>query len=158
MGHKSIIFGYIEGSPYWTDYPKAFKILQEHNAKIILGLPEEDSYPAISRGMFCTPNLQNRTLVYRSQIIHFGSSIKSIEFSDIPEWIDKFESLLKRLFWYEAEVHIKTDIRGDLRLLWEADDSIHSSYHKGDPQPTTNWRRSQFGDEFDEFHEPLQFN
>jgi hypothetical protein len=151
MAHLSIIFGYIEGSPYYTEYPKAYRTLQEHNTKVIHSLPEKDSYPALSMGMFHTPDLNNGTVVFRHQVITFGSSISGIEFGDIPEWIEKFEALLARLFWYEAEVHIKTDIRGILRLSWKADDSIHSYYHKGDPQPTTIWRRTQFGDNFDEF-------
>ncbi len=142
MAHKSLVFGYIEGSWFTPESCRAF---HRHNTWVIRGLPKEDVYPFLTEGMFCVPDLQDRTVVFRTPVIHFGFSVKNFEFGDIPEWLDKFEGLLARLFWFEAEVHINTDIRGTFSFAYRVDDSILDMYHVGNPQPTTKWERVQFG-------------
>ena len=142
MAHETLIFGFILG-PHraWDDQFPLF----ERNTQAIHTLPEIDVYPAMSRGMFTIPDFQNRSVVFRRPMIHFGSSINHIEFGDVPEWLTKFEALLSQLYWSKAEVHFITDVLGPHRYAWEADLSVFDAYHAGNPQPTTKWQRTLFG-------------
>jgi hypothetical protein len=141
MAHETLIFGFIRGShrAWENSFP-----LFERNTQEISRLSEEDEYPFLARGMFTIPSLENWPVVFRSPVIHFGSSIKGIEFGDIPEWLGKFENLLSRLYWREAEVHFITDVMGPHRYSWKADDTVFEQYHAGSPQPTTKWQRTLF--------------
>jgi hypothetical protein len=141
MAHETLIFGFIRGPV--LAWENSFPLL-ERNAQEIGRLSEEDDYPFLARGMFTIPNLENWSVVFRSPVIHFGSSIKGIEFGDIPEWLSKFEDLLSRLYWSKAEVHFITDVMGSHRYSWEAESSIFEQYHTGNPQPTTKWQRTLF--------------
>jgi hypothetical protein len=97
--------------------------------------------------MFMLPDFENRAVTFRTPIIHFGTSTNHIEFGDIPKWLFKFENLLSKLYWSRAEAHFVTDISGSHRFAWEADDAIFESYHVGNPQPTTRWKRHLFAGE-----------
>jgi hypothetical protein len=141
MAHETLIFGFILG-PHRA-WENSFPLF-ERNAQEIGRLSEEDDYPFLARDMFTVSNLENWSVVFRSPVIHFGSSINGIEFGDIPEWLSKFEDLLSRLYWSEAEVHFITDVMGPHRYAWEADKTIFEAYHTGNPQPTTKWQRTLF--------------
>jgi hypothetical protein len=146
MAHESILFGFIRGSRFTNDNGQYFRELQIRNTRVISALPARDSYPYLSRGMFGLPPLDNTSVTFRTQIIHFGGSINYLEFGDVPEWLEKFENLLRKLFWYSAEAHIITDVIGVHRFTWQADQDLFATYWTGDPQPTTRWTRKQFGD------------
>lgn len=47
--------------------------------------------------------------------------MKGINSADALNWIGKFESLLRRLYWFEAVMHIKW-IYGDRTFRWRADE------------------------------------
>jgi hypothetical protein len=141
MAHETLIFGFIRGTH--RSWEKSFPLF-ERNAQEISKLAEHDDYPFLSRGMFSIPDFDNQSVVSRTPVIHFGSSMNHIELGDVPEWISKFEQLLSRLYWTEAEAHFITDILGPHRYAWEADKTIFEAYHTGNPQPTTNWQRTLF--------------
>ena len=139
MGHETLIFGFIR-SPH-VAWERQFPLFAR-NRKEIQKLPSHDEYPALSRGMFMVPKSGNRSLWYRSQMIHFGMSGSHIEFGHVPEWLDKFEGLLSRLYWRSAEVHVITECYGPHRLAWEMDYALMDTYREGRPQPTSKWTRT----------------
>ena len=145
MAHETLIFGYIRGTHgAWEDsFP-----LRALNAQEIAKLPEEDDYPYLSQGMFGLPDLENYSVVCRTPMIHFGMTVKNIEFGDVPEWISKFEGLLSKLYWQNAEVHFVTDISGSHRYSWKADASCFEALRDGKLQPMKKWERKLiFGSE-----------
>jgi hypothetical protein len=144
MAHESILFGFIQGSKFTNANGQKFRELQIRNTRVISALPMRDSYPYLSKGMFGLPPLDNLSVTYRTQIIHFGCTINYLEFGDVPEWLEKFEDLLRTLFWYRTEVHIITDAIGVHRFQWQADQTLYATYWTDDPQPTTWWARTQF--------------
>lgn len=138
MSHETIIYGFIEGA---TWKPPEYRRFQEANLDVLGALPETDEFPPITRGMFsCTP--LESPCTFRAQVIHFGGSMNGLNFDAVPEWILKFESVLSRLYWFEATVHVWTDyIDGAYQFWWKIGDKCLSAYHDGDPQPTSTWTR-----------------
>jgi len=147
MAHESIIFGYIEGATFVgaARNTERYRMLQQRNEKIILSLPTIDTSAHLTRGMFALPDLNDRYVTFRSQVIHFGGSDSGIEFGEVPVWISKFEQLLSTLYWYEAEAHIRTEVFGVHRISWKADRAVRESHATDDPVPTKNWKREDFG-------------
>ena len=76
MGHISIVYGHILGSPWRTeDYHK----LQRLNKYIIDDLPVTDNnFPWITKNMFLVPD-PTKDIMYCDQVIVFGASYKSVE-------------------------------------------------------------------------------
>lgn len=134
MGHESIVYGYIEGAPHHPELR-----LHRLNAAVIKRLPIEDEWPPLTRQMFCLPCGRPAQGTYRSQIIHFGGSFKSIEW-EWEEWLEKFEALLQRLYWWSATVHLKTELSvGDHSYTWQANNDAISRLYSLPPQPITRW-------------------
>ena len=141
MSHETTVYGFIEGATFRGD---DYRKLQLANLQVLRALPEEDEFPVLSRGMFSSPGLEPRRGTFRSQIIHFGGSIKGLDFGEVPLWIAKFEQLLRRLFWFEAAAHLLTEyIDGEYRFRWSAHKEVLETYNSDAPAPTTMWVRDE---------------
>ena len=105
MGHFTIVHGYIHA---WEDF-------FEENAEIIARLPEEDTWPWLTRDLFVVPQ---RTHSYSRQIISFGTMYDGVE-GEWEAWLTKFERLLRRMYWDDAHVYLKTELWGDYHYVWE---------------------------------------
>ncbi|MDJ1494960.1 hypothetical protein QNI19_18625 [Cytophagaceae bacterium DM2B3-1] len=66
-------------------------------------------------GQAASPNYE-----YDGRLIHFGGNFKSIEY-EWEEWKVKFENLLSRLYWLEADVHIKPEYTHVQTFTWGVD-------------------------------------
>jgi hypothetical protein len=141
MSSESIVYGFIDGATY---EPPAYRRLQENNFAVLAQLPDEDDFPCLTREMFAAPPPQARRGTSRSQVIHFGASMNGLEFGVVPLWVEKFEALLRRLYWIEATAHVWTDfIDGAYQFWWHVDDSIMYSYRAGRPRPSDVWVRKE---------------
>lgn len=59
---------------------------------------------------------------------------------EIPAWVEKFERLLRKLYWFEATAHIWTDfIDGCYQFWWHASESVIDTYWNENPQPSGQW-------------------
>lgn len=126
MGFESIVYGLISGST-WSVKKGGYRKSQYKNIEVISSIPEEDNlWPPITRNMFSTPNDKPMCGVYRSQPLHFGCSLKGLEFSEISIWLDKFEKLLKKLYWFEAFANINTEVSGHYSIFWGIGESVRS--------------------------------
>ena len=113
MRNETRVFGYIE-VPTWSASNK--KDIDEFNWSAINNLPEEGEWPWLIRGMFAqSPELVS----YRGCIIHFGAAIKGID-EEWEQWLNKFESLLRNMYWHSVELKLKTEYVGDHELSWVA--------------------------------------
>jgi hypothetical protein len=135
MTQQSIIYGYIQGAEWMHSDPKR---LHRTNRQIIAALPECDSFPHLTRSMFAIPGDEPQQGTYRSQVIHFGASMKEVE-RDWRKWLEKFESLLKKLYWFNAMVHLRAEFIGDLDYEWTVDANQIVHFFKDPPQPATKW-------------------
>ncbi|WP_345272936.1 hypothetical protein [Flaviramulus aquimarinus] len=132
MGHESIIYGHICAI---GNQPPHGEKLYKLNEKIIDNLTKKDDYPWITKWMFSTIPYDTQH-IYRNQIIHFGASYKQLE-SDWNEWLEKFESILKQLYWFSVTLHLETELVGDHKFEWIAD---FDKFENNNPKPTSEWK------------------
>ena len=135
MSQQSIIYGYIQGAEWMSsDYHKLHRL----NRKVIESLPPTDTFPYLTRDMFAIPGDEPEQGTYRSQIIHFGASIKEVEL-EWRKFLEKFEGLLRKLFWFNAVLHIKSEMVGEETYEWTVDANQIVHFFKDPPYPATKW-------------------
>jgi hypothetical protein len=91
---------------------------------VLAELPSGDLWPFLGREMFSFCELPGAGL-YQTQVIHFGASYGAVEY-EWNLWIESFETLLKRLYWASAVVHLETELNGMHTFRWESDNGFHS--------------------------------
>jgi hypothetical protein len=135
MTQQSIIYGYVQGAEWMSS---DLRKLHRLNRDVINSLPENDEFPYLTRAMFCIPGDEPKQGTYRSQIIHFAASMKEVEL-EWKKWLEKFEALLRKLYWFDAVVHLRAEVLGDHDYEWtvEANEIVH--FLKDDPKPPTKW-------------------
>jgi hypothetical protein len=136
MSEEATLYGCIIGTHGTTaDWYGLYPL----NKAAIDALPEEDDWPPLVRSLFAVPMDYERpgTAFYRSQMIHFGASFN--HFSEFWHlWLAKFEALLRRLYWWEAYLHLDMEIHGRFEYRWRV---VPGSipFFLDPPQPTTEW-------------------
>lgn len=135
MGHVSIVYGNILGAAWKTDnYHKLHRL----NKSIILNLAQNDNnFPWITKNMFLVPD-PDHDQIYREQVIVFGASYKSVE-HDWDEWLEKFENILKQLFWTSATIHLETELVGNHSYNWTIDFDQTDLWFLDNPKPISDW-------------------
>lgn len=135
MGHISLVYGHIIGEAWRSeDYHK----LQRLNKKVIDSLPDnDDGFPWITRRMFLVPD-PDKDKMYRDQVIVFGASYKSVE-HEWEEWLDKFEAILKQLYWSSVTIHLETELVGTHKYEWVFDMNQIDNWISDNPHPTIMW-------------------
>ena len=134
MSQQSIIYGYIQGAEWMSS---DFHRLHRLNREVIAKLPQTDPFPHLTRGMFAVPE-DPAPGAQGSQIIHFGVSIKEVE-REWRKWLEKFEALLHRLFWFNAVVNLQGEMVGDFEYEWTVDANQIVHYFNDPPLPATKW-------------------
>lgn len=104
MGHISIVHGYIFGLGEWA----------QDNAARIAALPEHDTRPYLTRDMFAVPSMKHS---YGDQLITFGLVYNRVEVR-WQDWLEKFEALLRTMYWDEAHVYLETELWGNYHYVW----------------------------------------
>ena len=107
------------------------------NLQAIQTLPEANGWELFHRDLFSCNNFGR--LASTSQLIHFGSSYRSIEY-EWAVWVQRFENLLKRMYWASAVVHLETESNGTHTFRWESDHHNHQP-HDDDLQVRCVWER-----------------
>ncbi|HSU67136.1 MAG TPA: hypothetical protein VLJ39_09705, partial [Tepidisphaeraceae bacterium] len=128
-------YGYIQGAEWMSS---DLRKLHRLNRDIIGALPDADSFPYLTRSMFAIPGEEAPQGTYRSQIIHFAASMKEVE-GDWKKWLEKFEGLLHKLYWFNAVVHLRAEVMGDHDYEWTIDANQIVNYLKDAPKPPTKW-------------------
>lgn len=133
MAHHSIIHGYIKG-PSWKT--KNYYKLHQLNTKTLEELPNLDrNYPWINQSMFNVPNEQG---VFRDQVITFGASYKTLEY-EWHLWLEKFETVLRKLYWLNVNIHAEFEIMGSYNYHWSLSNEEKSRCLFDEPTPIKNW-------------------
>lgn len=136
MAHESIVYGVIVGLPWRTsDYRR----LQRWNRERIERLPRSDAWPFLTRGMFAIPGDEPDEGTFRSQVIHFGATLKEVEWS-WHLWLPKLEALLRELYWEEAHVHLRTEATvGHHHYAYRAREVAKRIFDSEPPLPIADW-------------------
>ncbi len=138
MSEEAILYGCIEGAWNWRDFTLYIK-----NEEAIHALPELDQWPPLNRSMFGVPMKQvgSEAAFYRTQVIPFGTSMKNFDVDiDWAPWQEKFEKLLRQMYWYKAHLHLYTEVQGEYECLWQVHDrEIFQGFFLEDPPPVSKW-------------------
>jgi len=138
VSEEARIYGCIVGTPGSTaDWYGLYPL----NYAAVAALPAEDDYPPLTRGMLTVPMDfgRPRSAFFREQVIHFGTSFNHLSQS-WHLWLEKFEDLLRRLYWSEARVHLQVELNGEFDYRWQAAWSGTPPWLRSPPETTTEWR------------------
>lgn len=134
MGHMSVVYGNIMGAAWKTeDHHRLHRL----NNEILNSLSDTDTYPWITKNMFNCPDPHNIRM-YREQVITFGASYKEIEY-EWSEWLEKFEAILKKLYWTSTTIHLNTELVGTHTYEWLFNFDQMDNWFLDNPQPINSW-------------------
>lgn len=122
MDQESIVYGLIRDVAHGSVRER--RLRQEHNRRIIDSLPSADGWPFLCREMFGVSGFDEMGGTYQTQVIHFGASYRAVEY-EWEQWMAKFESLLKQMYWISAKVHLETEMSGLHTFIWETESEFH---------------------------------
>ena len=80
--------------------------------------------PLLTQDMFCVSRLQMNGEHASANVIHFAMSYHGVEY-EWSEWMIKFESLLKSMYWQSVVVHLETELSGLHTFKWESVNACH---------------------------------
>lgn len=123
MNQESVVYGCITDTLYSSQGEDAL-VHRENNRKVLMNLPSAEDWPLLSREMFSMPVQQTELNEIRTDVMHFGSSYKAVEY-EWDQWIARFEEMLKGMYWVSATVHLETELNGRHTFTWEAEESHH---------------------------------
>ncbi len=136
MESESIVYGCIR------DWPSAdleqCRQRRANNLAAVQALPQGEAWPFIGREMFSFCRDEDLGL-YQTQVIHFGASYRAVEY-EWALWVQRFEALLKQLYWTSAVVHLETELNGTHTFRWETETGSHSPQHS-DMRMRCAWER-----------------
>ena len=126
MDQESVVYGCIKDTIYTNDAEQV-QLHRSVNSEVMKELPSVEDWPLLSREMFSMPVTANDIDFsdMGTNVVHFGTSYKAVEY-EWEQWISKFESMLKRMYWVSATVHLDTEINGRHTFTWEAEDEFHA--------------------------------
>jgi hypothetical protein len=133
MDQESIVYGCIKDIA--SDTVNSERVRTNRDA--MLELPHAEDWPFLSQEMFSVPQVNSPMLNYQSDVIHFGASYKAVEY-EWDQWIAQFESLLSKMYWVSATVHLETELSGTHTFTWESNKSFHRP-GSGDMQIRCEW-------------------
>ncbi len=124
MSQESIVYGCIKDVVYIDD-KNAAQQRRAVNRQVLAQLPSCEDWPLIGREMFALPG--NAIVVddLHTDVVPFGSSYKGVEY-EWQQWLARFESILQKMFWVSATVHLETEMNGKHTFTWSTDADCHT--------------------------------
>jgi hypothetical protein len=95
------------------------------NCAALLELKDLDTFPYLTSSMFSIPEDELEQGTYQTQVIHFAASYQAVEYH-WEHWMEKFEALLKSMYWVAATVHLETELSGKHTFYWESASAFHA--------------------------------
>jgi hypothetical protein len=148
MGVQTRLLGYIEeawpglaagGDPALmqhlvdTDHQ-----ISRHNDGVLKSLPEADDWPPLCRPMFGWAPADTPLIVYKNRLIHLAASLKELDW-EFREWLDKFEAVLRQLYWESAYVRFEGAYIGVHEFKWRPTEAWMNELRRGRLAPITEW-------------------
>jgi hypothetical protein len=133
---ESIVYGCIRDWPADSQGERGLR--RAANEQVLMRLPSGEAWPFLGREMFSSCATEGEGL-YQTQVIHFGASYQALEY-EWRLWIEQFETLLKKLYWASAVVHLETELNGCHTFRWNSEQGFHDP-HERDLQVRCVWER-----------------
>lgn len=141
-GAESIVYGCIRDTVFTADREQT-QSRRQVNRQVLRALPSIEDWPLLSREMFASPL---ETIDYgdlRTDVMHFGSSYRAVEY-EWEQWLARFEDVLARMYWVSATVHLETELNGTHTFVWLADGDFHRP-SDGPLNLRCEWTRESLG-------------
>jgi hypothetical protein len=148
MGVPTIFLGYIEeawpgvaaggDAAFMAHLQATAASINAHNEAVLTALPSEDPFPPLCRPMFAWPPADAPGIAYNNRIVHFAACVKNADFV-ARAWLDKFEQLLRRMYWESAYVRLQTVYTGTHEFTWEVGAAWKTDLCKGKVGPIGEW-------------------
>lgn len=161
MGVPLVLIGYIQEA--WPGAAGENEVLQRkvdldaaiqaNTDAVLAALPQEDNWPPLCKPMFGWPRADEPLITYRHRVIHCAASIKNADFA-IRDWLDKFESLLRKLHWIEAYIRIDGGYIGVHEFHWTPKRPWLDALHDGYSKPPVDWDFTTTLEDLDAMREP----
>ncbi len=118
MDQESIVYGIIKDIAMAPETDATQRRMV--NSFCLLDLPQtfDSASPFLCGDMFTLPGMDAISGAYHTQVIHFGASYRAVEY-EWELWMQKFEDLLKQMYWVSATVHLETELSGKHTFSWE---------------------------------------
>jgi hypothetical protein len=138
VSDANIVIGYI--SEALPTYQPDRLFFRRANDAILTGLPLEDAWPPLCRSMFSVTGDDWHQGSFRGRrLIHFAGNINYL-LGELGKWLDKFEDLLARMYWLDAEVLSMRGWSGPpLVLRYRVSPEAVRGYMSPAPQPPSAW-------------------
>jgi hypothetical protein len=143
MSDPNILIGYIsEALPMYRADPLFFR---RANDAVLADLPADDAWPPLCRSLFSVTGNDSLHGSYSGQrLIYFAGHFNHLV-SHLGKWLDKFEWLLRRLYWLDAEVLLMHAWSGPPVVLQYSVSKETVLQYMGDaPQPPQAWELRGF--------------
>ena len=142
MAFESCIYGYIaeacqNPSGAATPFDEEVLALKAHNESVLNALPVLDDWPPLSRHMFGWAPASENVITYGRRPLHFAAGLKEVDW-EIGEWLDKFEDLLRRLYWDRVVLHIEFGQALPRSMTWTTKPGYVHLFKGGLP-PVLEW-------------------
>lgn len=135
---ESIVYGVIEDVLLPNAPLDALRRHRDINREAMKALPTQDEWPQfLSREMFSPPDGPIELGAAKTDVLHFGAAYSAVEY-EWESWLAEFESLLRRMYWATAKVHLQTPHSGVHTFTWESESGFHEP-GAGDFQVRCEW-------------------
>ena len=142
MNQESVVYGCIKDMLI-SHSSNETREHRQCNRDVMLSLPSVEDWPLLSREMFAMPVQVMSLDESHTDVIHFGSSYKGVEY-EWQSWLSAFEDMLKRMYWVSATVHLETEFNGTHTFSWEAEEDFHEP-SMGELAVRCEWSREASG-------------
>jgi hypothetical protein len=141
MGHEAIVYGRIVGASWRVG--DRYTRTHDLNKAALDDVQYDNEWPWLVRDIFALPAPFPRG-TYRQQVIHFGLSIKNEpqDRSIWDAWLEKFEQVLRSLYWSSAIAHLETEFESPRVFAWEPTEAALGRLYDDPPQPIAEWVRT----------------
>ena len=110
---------------------------RRHNRDAMEQLPSAESWSLVNREMFSVPEQQATDASLMTEVMHFGASYQGVE-HEWNYWLEQFESLLRKMYWVSATVHLETEMSGLHSFVFATDGAAHEP-NQSDIQIRCEW-------------------
>ncbi len=123
MAQESVVYGCIRDVVFTADMEQT-RQRRQTNRRVLLALPGVEDWSLLSREMFAVPSEALVVDDLHTDVVPFGSSYKGVEY-EWEEWLQRFEEVLRQMYWVSATVHLETEFNGTHTFVWQTDDECH---------------------------------
>ncbi|MDC1210652.1 hypothetical protein N8087_01865 [Porticoccaceae bacterium] len=97
---------------------------RQSNRDAMQALPSAESWSLVNREMFSLTDPGAADLSLATEVVHFGASYQGVE-HEWTYWLEQFESLLRKMDWVSATVHLETEMSGLHSFVFATDGCCH---------------------------------